>query len=371
MTATASDAVPVPVHQQVDAAAIRDRLRPQLDDLAARIDVQAEERIFAAWSAYALGTSPEPVFRGPRRRPAPPRAEWPEVHINDAQCDPALMVLSQLRQVSEALARGDGGILCVRCNYGTPILATACGVAAQLSDCGMGTLPGSRPLGTAAVRALAAGDAPSADTDLLPLVLAVGRAFRHCLDLHPALAHVHLYHPDLQGPLDVLELVWGSDCFVHFADEPGLADAALSAITGRYLDAWRAWCGVQPPRADGLCVHWGMLFRGHVVLRDDSAMNLSPAMVRRLVEPHDRRILAAAGGGAIHACGKVDHWLPAVAGIPGLHAINLGQPHMNDPQRVWASTVARGIALTPLPPAELERARQAGLEPRGLVALAA
>lgn len=369
MTTDTAESTIVPVAQPLDLPALLDRLAPWLDDLAARIDPAEEERLFAAWARFARGACPEAVFRPRRAHPAPPRIDWPHIHINDAVLDPALMILSQLKGASDALAAGRGSILCVRCNYGTPILASVFGVEARLCDRGMGTLPGSLPLGTAAVRDLVRAEPPPAATaGLMPLVLAVGRAFRAVLASRPALRHIHLYHPDFQGPLDVLELVWGSDCFVHFVDEPDLAAAALDAITAGYLDAWRAWCAVQPPRDDGISVHWGLVHRGQVMLRDDSAMNLSPAMARRLVTPYDGRILAATGGGAIHACGKVDHWLPAVAGLPGLHAINLGQPHMNDPQRLWRETIARGIPLTPLPSAEVERACGMGLDPAGLVA---
>jgi hypothetical protein len=369
-TCIAEAAATVPADQHVDTAAILARLAPWLDDLAARIDPGEEERLLADWIRYARGAWPEPVFTPRPRTARPPRIPWPAVHINDAVLDPALMVLHQLRGCSDQLERGGGSLLCVRCNYGTPTLATVFGVEARLSDRHMDTLPGSLPLGTAAVQALSRNGAPPAATSgLMPLVLAVGRAFRTVLGSRPALRHVHLYHPDFQGPLDVLELVWGSDCFVQFIDEPELAADALDAITTAYLDAWRAWCGVQPPRGDGLAVHWGILHRGQVMLRDDSAMNLSPAMARRLVAPYDGRILAEAGGGAIHACGKVDHWLPTVSRLPGLHMVNLGQAEMNDPARIWAETVQRGIQLTPMPAAQVERARSAGLDPGGQVAV--
>lgn len=358
----------VPLRQEVDIAAILARLAPWLDDLAARIDPAQEAAIFAGWSAFARGAWPGPVFRPRRRTPRPAGIAWPVIHINDAVCDPLLMIHRQLAGISHRLERGDGSILAVRCDHGTPILASVFGVEARLSDRGMHTLPGSLPLGTAAVRRLVREDLPVvAEAGLMPLVLATGRAFRAVLASRPELAHVHLYHPDFQGPLDVLELVWGSDCFVHFIDEPELAEAALDRITTAYLSAWRAWCAVQPPRADGLAVHWGLVHRGHIMLRDDSAMNLSPALARRLVVPYDGRILATVGGGAVHACGRVDHWLAAVSGLPGVHAVNLGQPAMNDPRRIWEATIARGIALTPLPESELARAEAMGLAPAGLV----
>lgn len=362
----------VPHNQRADPAVIRDHLRPWIDDLAARIDPADESRLFAEWATFAEGCWPQPVFAPAARTPHPSSLDWPTVHINDAVRDPALMALRQLRLCSDQLARGGSRLLCVRCDYGTPILASVFGVQARLSEWSMDTLPGCLPLGTGAVRALAAAKAPdAASAGLMPLVLAMGAVLRTVLASRPGLAHVHLYHPDLQGPLDTLEHVWGSDCFLHYVDEPELAEAALTAIVDAYLTAWHAWCAVQPPREDGLAVHWGLLHRGRVMLRDDSAVSLSPALARRLVAPYDGRILAATGGGAIHSCGKADHWLPAIAGLPGLHAVNLSQPEMNDPVKVWQSTVARGVQLTPLSAAELDRARAAGLDPAGRVAVLA
>jgi hypothetical protein len=81
------------------------------------------------------------------------------------------------------------------------------------------------------------------------------------------------------------------------------------------------------------------------MLRDDSAMNLSPRMFRELVAPYDGRILAAVGGGAIHACGRTGHYLALATAIPGLAAFNFGQAEQNDPQTVAAATIGRGIPV--------------------------
>jgi len=66
------------------------------------------------------------VFVPAARQPAPPRVEWPAIHLNDAQDDIDLMVLHQLADVSGIL-NGGALQLNVRCNYGTGILPSLFG----------------------------------------------------------------------------------------------------------------------------------------------------------------------------------------------------------------------------------------------------
>ncbi len=42
--------------------------------------------------------------------------------------------------------------------------------------------------------------------------------------------YVHHYHPDLQGPMDVCELLWGSNLFVDLYDVPDLAKSLLELL---------------------------------------------------------------------------------------------------------------------------------------------
>jgi len=99
--------------------------------------------------------------------------------------------------------------------------------------------------------------------------------------------------------------------------------------------------GVTPNHA----VHWSMLHRGRIMVRNDAATNLSPAMYEELVRPFDQRLLDELGGGAIHFCGRGDHLIPKFAGLSGLHAINTTQPALNDVEAIFAGTIDRGINL--------------------------
>ena len=66
------------------------------------------------------------------------------------------------------------------------------------------------------------------------------------------------------------------------------------------------------------------------MLRDDSAMNLSPEFYTEFALKYDAELLEFFGGGVMHYCGKGDHFVPILAKEKALTAINLSQPHLND-----------------------------------------
>ena len=136
--------------------------------------------------------------------------------------------------------------------------------------------------------------------------------------------------------MDIVEVLWGSSLFIALHDRPALVHALLELVTETYIRALEAWCAIAPLRPDGNA-HWGLYHRGSIMLRDDSAMNLSPAMFAEFVRSYDQRLPGHFGGGALHFCGRGDHYLPLVAEMRGVHAINLSQPECNDLARVLAA----------------------------------
>jgi len=178
--------------------------------------------------------------------------------------------------------------------------------------------------------------------------------------------HVTVYHPDTQGPMDVCELLWGSGIFLDAVDSPDLVKALLDLVTETYVGFMREWERLVPP-ADGHAVHWSLLHRGRIMLRDDSAMNFSPRMFDEFIRPWDERLLAEFGGGAIHYCGRGDHWIDRVPDMPGVCAVNLSQPHLNDMEAVYRSTVDQGINLIGLARDAAEAALAEGRALRGRV----
>ena len=119
----------------------------------------------------------------------------------------------------------------------------------------------------------------------------------------------------------------------------------ISLITETYTEMMHRWYAIFPPQKD-MNPHWGSLwYRGNILLRNDSAMNISGEMYREFSLPYDRLLLQRFGGGAMHFCGRGDHYIEPLCSIPELTGINMSEPHRNDMEIIYRNTVDRGIAI--------------------------
>ncbi len=344
-------------------------LTPYLDDLAMRVDLLGEQELQKQWLQFLNGAHSQPVFSPRRRRAEPPKLPWPDISVNEAIADLDAMVLAQFRTCSQVLETGSGAILCVRSNYGTSIIPSLFGVELFFMDDKHNTLPTSWPIagGRKAIRRLVDAGVPNLEQGLGALTLEAGQKFYDILGFYPELdSCVHLYHPDFQGPMDICEVIWGSDLFLDIVDEPDLVKEFLHVITETYLAFMQRWQSMVPAEQPW-SVHWGMIHQGSIMLRDDSAMNFSPQMFAEFIEPYDRRLLAELGGGALHFCGRGDHYIHLAASMPGLTAVNLSQPEYNDMETIFAHTVDKGLHILGLPQQAADEALAAGRQLQGRV----
>ncbi len=334
-----------------------------LADLEERIDLDVEAGQLAAWKQFLQGEWPEPLFIAPPRPAAPARVDWPAVHINDAQGDMDLMILKELSGVSGALHHGGSHMLLnVRCNYGTGILPTLFACELYMMPPETHTLPTAIPLHSAdAVRRLVDRGVPDVRSALGAKVFDTAEHYLSLVQRYPKLAQaVTLYHPDTQGPIDVAEVVWGSEIFYALYDEPELVEAFLDLVTDSYAAFMREWFALVPDRHSPYSVHWGQLMTGRLMLRNDSLMNLSPQTYVELIRPRDQRLFDEFGGGAVHFCGRGDHYIAAMSEMAGLSAINFSQPECNDMETLFRHTVDKGLVLLNLRKPAAEAALAAG-----------
>jgi hypothetical protein len=343
-------------------------LRECLKDLEARIDPQQEDRLHQQWIDFSQGRFQGQVFSPTRPHPTPPSVEWPEVSVNAALADYEAMALQQYGACSEQLTQGSGAMMNVRCNYGTSIIPLLYGVEPFVMDEALNTLPTSRPLNDAdAVQRIVDAGVPALRGGYAERVFEMAARYTQIAREYPKIGrYVHIYHPDLQGPMDICEVVWGSTIFYAMYDQPKLVHALLEVVTQTYLRFMRAWVEVVPFEAQGNA-HWGYFHRGNIMLRDDSAMNLSPDMFDAFVRPYDQRLLDAFGGGAIHFCGKGDHYADRLPGMPGVYAVHMSQPQYNDMTRMLAHTADAGINLLGLEPDVARDIVASGRDLRGRV----
>ncbi len=214
-----------------------------LEDLEERIDPDEEDRLYQSWLDFIHGRCSQAYFLPHRKQPVPARVTWPEVSINSTLECYDQMALQQYHLCSQQLERADGNLLSVRCNYGTSIIPLLFGVEPFIMEESANTLPISHPLNDLdALQALIEQGVPDLSNGYGEKVLAMGEYFKQIGKRYPKIGrYVHVYHPDLQGPMDICELVWGSRLFLDVVDHPEIVHAFLDLVCDTYTAYMHAW----------------------------------------------------------------------------------------------------------------------------------
>ena len=341
---------------------VKEKLTALLNDTERRIDPQTEDDFLRQWHDFLYDGFNGIIFAARRKAFSPPGVTVERVMINDALEDPELMLYSQLAGVSAALdpksaSRPASPNLSIRANYGTGILSSLFGAQLFMMPYESNTLPTTKQLrGEDAMREMLDRGMPDLRSGLGQKVLDFGEYAAETFARYPKISeYVTVYHPDLQGPVDICELLFGEQMFYTLCDDPDLLHAVLSLITETYTAFMNEWYKIFPKNTD-MNPHWGSTFhRGALMIRNDSAMNLSPDAYREFSVPYDTLLFSRFGGGAVHFCGRGDHYITDLCAIPGLYAVNMTQPHLNDMEKIYENTVDRGIRLIAFDP---ERAKQ-------------
>jgi hypothetical protein len=256
-----------------------------------------------------------------------------------------------LERVAPGLILADDNPLAVRDNHGTVLVASAlAGRWRRYGD----DYPWIEPFGSAdAIRQIAALDGLDPAAGLLPQVVETLQCYQDALARHPASQEaVQISLPDLQGPMDTAEQLWGSGIHLAFYDDPELVDGLLDRIVEATLGAWAQLRPYAPGRLEPLAhAQHGYQVPGHLLVRDDSAILLSPKTYACAVRPHDAALLAGVGGGSVHFCGNGAHLVGEMLAIPDLRGLDLGQPDQMDVAAIYGLARKRGVALTHLMPA--------------------
>ncbi len=324
-------------------------LKAFLDDLEARINEKEEQDLCRLWKDFHEGKTKEDIFVAERKNKYPARLAWPAIGINAAIKDAAYdkMLLRELKMASDALEKGAGNLLSIRSNYGTGILPSVFGADIFYLEDSADTLPTSMPFdGLDKIKAIIDNGIPRRAESLMRKTFECAEYYLEATKPYPKIRkHIHYYHPDFQGPMDVVELLWGSALFVDICDSPGLVKQLLAVVTDTYIHFMRQWNKIIPPFEKEYSTHWGLLIKGQITLRNDSAMNFSPEMYGEFIRPYDQEIFNALGGGMIHFCGRGSHYITGMSGMKHLSAVNLSQPHLNDMDVIYANTVEKDIRI--------------------------
>lgn len=232
----------------------------------------------------------------------------------------------------------------IRPNFGTVLLATLFG--GRVEERGDAP-PWALPFPDAeAFEAAFDGGPPDPEGGWIPRVLARYRFYRETLAAHPPLGSViRIVLPDLQGPFDTVLQLRGSAIFLDLIDAPDRVARALEAVARAQIAAARRLAGEIRDGPAGLAHQHAAVIRGRILIRDDAAVLVDPAIYAETIASHDERVLCALGGGGIHACGRVDRHAPAWLALPSIRCIDLGEPARSDLDAIYAMARARRVAL--------------------------
>lgn len=322
-------------------------LKKYLEDLEHRLCAKQEDELESKWIEFAQGQQIKGPFCPKGRVPAPSGIEWPDIYINDVLQDEELMLLSQFKICSDQLTQGSNLLLSVRANYGTGIVPSFFGSEIYTMPYEMNCLPYVKPLNGEldAIKNNALSSLPKLHAGYGDQIFSFARRLKEIHKQYPKIRrYIRTDHPDCQGPFQIAEMLWGSEIYYALYDEPDLVHEILRQIVLFYQMLMDAWFDAMPPR-DMFHAYFGRLHRGLITLRDDSVMNLSLDLCMDFVHTYDEQLLDYYKGGAIHFCGRGDHYLANMVKSKHLFAIDLSQPHLNDMEKILSLTVDQGINL--------------------------
>lgn len=157
--------------------------------------------------------------------------------------------------------------------------------------------------------------------------------------------------PDLQGPIDTADILWGSKIFAEILVEPEIVTAMLDKVVSTMLKVANYYRQFATDKLDPFAnTQHGYNIPGRLLIRNDSAIMVSPDTYREMVLPHDAKLLREVDAGSIHFCGNGQHLIEPMLEISGLCGIDLGQPEMMDIKRIYEMCAEKKVAVTNLKP---------------------
>ena len=334
-------------------------LEKYLEDLESRIDADQENKLIGYWRKFLHNEIKEELFIPKREYTAQPTIEFPDILGNKAMKDMDLMMIRELKGCSKLLTNNEGSLLNVRANYSVGILPSMFGADIFYSDDKLNMMPITKKVSPEQISKILQKGIPDLNSGLIPNVFEFGHYFNELIADYPKVKkYIHHYHPDFQGPLDVVELLWGTELFTDVLLEPQKVKDLLELVTDTYIMLMKKWYKEFPSYYEDMAVHWGLMMPGHVMIRDDSATNFSPDLVKELVLPYNQRILNEFNGGSIHFCGNGTHFIEDFSNMENMWGIQLSQPDYNDMETIFKYTVDKKIKLLGLRQDGIEQAIQ-------------
>ena len=161
---------------------------------------------------------------------------------------------------------------------------------------------------------------------------------------------INIVFPDLQGPLDTLELLRGSNIYTDFVLNPELVDRGLSVIADEQINLAKKLEPYITPASSGYSFQHNVLIKGNILIRNDSAIMISPEMYGNQVSKYDEHVLKSMNGGGIHSCGKIDFNIPRIFELPSVKCFDFGQSYLNNIDDIYPLSLEKKIPLLRIRP---------------------
>lgn len=322
-------------------------LKELLDFLADRLTLERESEIE---ELHRCALNWEPVQRLPLvlSYPAPPERFQPYPHAQ-ALAEPEKMLFNELvsawgTSICHRTEAGDDLPCTLRANFGCVLIASLFGARIeQVED----NPPWARSFDTREGFIGALKRDPQDFTQgWCPRVLEQYQFYRETLAQYPALERIiKLVLPDLQGPLDTVELLRGSELYADVYSDPQLVADALVKVAEAQIGFARCLEPYVNDGPSGWAHQHGFPIRGRILVREDSAIMVSPRMYREQIGPYDEQVMRELGGGGLHSCGDLRHNAAEYLRLPSTRCLDLGQPELNELDSLYALARERRIPL--------------------------
>jgi hypothetical protein len=262
---------------------------------------------------------------------------WPRFPRSEIVNDPSKMLLSELTSAYEGALLKDDRAYTIRADYGAVIIPSLLGCSyVEQGD----EMPWLQHLSSRYdLERLLDAPLPNLRTGLGNRVLETEQYFIETLAPFEKLKQVvHIGCADTQAPFNLAASILGSDIYLAVMDDPDLVHRLLQRVTDlciAFIKLHKANVNVPP----GMSYQMGWAVRGGCRIVDDSAVNLSESMYKKFCVAYNMQISAAFEGFMGHFCGRGAQILSAMLSTPGIHALNFGNPEMQD----WETVSQQGI----------------------------
>ena len=251
-----------------------------------------------------------------------PNKTFTRYTMQETHDDFAKMMVNELIGALSHIESDSDGIPMIRANYGVGILPSAFGVNCRIVN---DSMPWCDSVGREGAQKILLKGMPDIGAGFGQKVLDAYAFFKEQLSAYPKCKQaIKLYHPDYQGAFDIAHLIFGADIYWELYDDPDFVCDLMQLISQTYVRNLKFIKQLIQDETEGYVYHWGHLFPGSVVLRDDSAVNLSKDMYNEFIAPFNNQILSEFGSGSVHFCGRADQWVFEMAKQPKILGYNVG-----------------------------------------------